>query len=285
MRTKFTKTVSREIDNIYKEFEDLFTHCIHNAQSSCYDSDLIKISELTEFQIIRDNKFLEREFEEVINSIKTHLIEQLKLFEPFAFISFIKEQDENYNDYLPDVRKNINYKNYLKWIVGISDESILNEKFMPSEGYNEYLKYVFEIYQSYYEKLKIESSLLFENYKEIISKNYTKENEEVITLDFRSIFNPANNSHQVCIDMLEDLEITHNGTCRLTKGKASPLIGAISAMKLTPFFFKQDFTDMELLNYFNGYLSTDYKTFARRGDMFESNYEDAATFIKRYFKK
>jgi len=104
-------------------------------------------------------------------------------------------------------------------------------------------------------------------------------------VDFQSIFNPNNNSFNTCIELLEDLEITVNGVCRLTIGKASPLIGAIAAMKDTLNFFKQDFTDMELLSFFNRHLDTDYKTFARRGKLFESNYDDAKNFIKDYFKK
>lgn len=102
---------------------------------------------------------------------------------------------------------------------------------------------------------------------------------------FQSIFNPDNNAYQVCIDLLEDLEVTVNGTCRLTIGKAVPLVGAIAAMKETPHFFKQDFNDKELLSYFNGHLNTEYKTFARRGKSFESDYDDAKTFIRNNFRK
>lgn len=112
-----------------------------------------------------------------------------------------------------------------------------------------------------------------------------KQPEKKQTPDFQSIFNPNNNSYKVCIDLLEDLEITVNRVCRLTIGKAGPLIGAIAAMKDTLKFFKQDFTDMELLTFFNRHLDTDYKTFARRGKLFESSYEDAEDFIRFHFKK
>jgi hypothetical protein len=282
---KFTKIVTKDIENIYKEFEGLFIDCIHNAECSCYDNEFKKITELTVFQIIRDNHFLDREFEKVINSLKNHLIEQLKLFEPFPFISFIEKQDENYINYLPDARKEVNYKNYLLWIVGKGDESILNENFKPSEEHIEYLKYIFGIYQIYYEKLKIESGLLFEKYKNIIGKNYTEGTDKVVKIDFESIFNPQNNAYQVCIELLEDLQITINGVSKMTEGRMGLLSGAIIAMKEKKGrFFKQDFTDMELLNYFNAHLNTNYKALNKRSNAFDESKGHSKNFIENYTK-
>jgi hypothetical protein len=103
--------------------------------------------------------------------------------------------------------------------------------------------------------------------------------------EFKGIFNPNNNAYQVCLDLLEDLEITISGNCRLTEGKAGPLIGAIAAMKDTTHFFKQDFTDMGLLEYFNSYLNTKYSTINKRSNEFKATYPEAKAFLKANFKK
>jgi hypothetical protein len=103
------------------------------------------------------------------------------------------------------------------------------------------------------------------------------------TPNFEGIFNPKNNSYKVCIDLLEDLEITVDGVCRLTKGKAGPLVGAILAMKETPNFFKQDFTQKELLTYFNSHLDTSFTTLDKRSKESKFSYDDAKRFIKSCF--
>jgi hypothetical protein len=105
------------------------------------------------------------------------------------------------------------------------------------------------------------------------------------TPNFEGIFNPKNNSYKVCIDLLEDLEITVDGVCRLTKGKAGPLVGAILAMKETPNFFKQDFIQKELLTYFNSHLDTSFTTLDKRSKESKSSYDDAKRFIKSCFLK
>jgi len=105
------------------------------------------------------------------------------------------------------------------------------------------------------------------------------------TPNFEGIFNPNNNSYKVCIDLLEDLEITVDGVCRLTKGKAGPLVGAILAMKETPNFFKQDFIQKELLTYFNSHLDTSFTTLDKRSKESKSSYDDAKRFIKSCFLK
>lgn len=128
--------------------------------------------------------------------------------------------------------------------------------------------------------------LFFDRFIELeIEKLKIELNSTNTTPNFQSIFNPNNNAFNVCIELLEDLEITVDSVCRLKAGKAGPLFGAIAAMRDTHLFFKQDFKDMELLEFFNGHLKTDYKTFNKRGNDYESGYDDAKTFLKLYFKK
>ncbi len=164
---KFTKTVNKEIENIYKEFEDLFTDCVHNAEFKCIENEFSKELDLPTFDIIRNNRFLELEFEEVIKSIKLHLVEQFKPLTPISLISFIQKQDEYYSQFLPNLRKRINYINYVQQIIYLGDGSLVND-FKPSEKHIQYLKFVFGTYEAYYFELKKECDLLFEKYREIL---------------------------------------------------------------------------------------------------------------------
>ena len=107
----------------------------------------------------------------------------------------------------------------------------------------------------------------------------------IIKPNFKDIFNPNNNSFQVCIDLLEDLEITINGLNRLKSGKVGALSATIVATKETIYFFKQTFTDKELLKYFNTHLNTDSKYINKRTKEFKASYHEAKAFIKTNFKK
>jgi hypothetical protein len=162
---KFTKVVNKDIENIYKEFEDLFTDCVQNAEFSCIENEFSKGLDLPTFDIIRNNRFLELGFEEVIKSIKMHLAEQFKPLTPISLISFIQKQDEYYSVYLPKVRKKINYANYVNHIIYLGDEPF---DFKPSENHIEFLKFVFGTYEAYYFELKKACDLLFEKYREIL---------------------------------------------------------------------------------------------------------------------
>lgn len=128
--------------------------------------------------------------------------------------------------------------------------------------------------------------LLFDRFIELeIEKLKIELNSTNTNFSLKSIFNPQSNAYNVCIELLEDLEVTVNGECRLTVGKAGPLIGAITAMKETPYFFKQDFTDIELLGYFNSHLNTTYSTFNKRSSEFKASYPEAKAFLKANFKR
>jgi hypothetical protein len=129
--------------------------------------------------------------------------------------------------------------------------------------------------------------LLFDRFIELeIEKLKIELNTTNTNSNFQSIFNPNNNAYNVCIDLLEDLQITFNGECKLTKGRIGLLTGAISAMKeKNSSFFKQDFTEIELLNYFNTFLNTNYKTFSKRNEDFGPAKGSSKTFIDTYLKK
>lgn len=102
---------------------------------------------------------------------------------------------------------------------------------------------------------------------------------------FKNIFNEGKNAYDVCIELLENLEITINGIPRVKTGRAGNLMGAIIAMKETPHFFKQEFTENDLLKYFNTHLGTNFKTLAKRSKDYPVSYDESKRFIKNTFKK
>jgi hypothetical protein len=144
MRKKFTEIVSRDIDNIYKEFEDSFIECIHYSESITAES-------------------LEVELREVISSIIEKLCRQLDKLGHTKLKSFVKRQQLYYAEYLPSKRKEVNYKNYLLWIVAHGDESILDGSYKASEKEIDYLKDVFNTYESCFFDLKAECESYFQN--------------------------------------------------------------------------------------------------------------------------
>jgi hypothetical protein len=104
-----------------------------------------------------------------------------------------------------------------------------------------------------------------------------KENE------LKSIFsNEA--AFQICIDLLDDLEITIEGNSR-EKIKPGKLSGAIMAMKETPGLFKVDtITEKELIGYFNTYLQTSIKSMYKRSKSFDEAFDDAKNYLKQNYK-
>lgn len=86
--------------------------------------------------------------------------------------------------------------------------------------------------------------------------------------------------------LLEDLEITIDGKPNTTPGKVGKLTGLITAIKKTPGMLKLDRpTDQLLLNYFNSYLNTKYKTFSKRNKDYKESVDTSNRYIKQTFKK
>ncbi|MFN6387453.1 MAG: hypothetical protein ACK4X2_03975 [Bacteroidota bacterium] len=144
MRKKFLEIVSRNIDNIYKEFEDSFIECIHYSESITAES-------------------LEVELREVISSIIEKLCRQLDKLGHTKLKSFVKRQQLYYAEYLPSNRMQVNYNKYLLWIVAHGNESILDGSYKASEKEIDYFKGVFKIYESCFFDLKAECESYFEN--------------------------------------------------------------------------------------------------------------------------
>ena len=144
MRKRFSEIVSRDIDNIYKEFEDSFIECIHYSESPRAET-------------------LEVELREVISSIIEKLCRQVDNLGHTKLKSFIKRQELNYAEYLPSKRKEVNYNKYLLCIVANGNEKIFDGSYKPSEKEIDYLKGVFNTYESSFFELKAECESYFEN--------------------------------------------------------------------------------------------------------------------------
>lgn len=103
------------------------------------------------------------------------------------------------------------------------------------------------------------------------------------------IFNEKNNAFEVCKGLFEYHEITIDGKLnpyKLKKGRVGTLTGLITAIKETPGMLKLDnATELQLLNYFNAYLNTDYKTFSKRNNYYQESIDTSHRFIKQNFKK
>jgi hypothetical protein len=106
------------------------------------------------------------------------------------------------------------------------------------------------------------------------------------TFKLAAIFNDKNNAYEVCINLLDDLEIIIDGKVNMKDGRAGKLIGLISAIKETPAMLKLEKpSDKQLLSYFNSHLNTSYKTFGKRSEDYSNSKDEAERYIKNYFKK
>lgn len=105
-------------------------------------------------------------------------------------------------------------------------------------------------------------------------------------LKLKDIFDDKNNAYQVCIDLMEDLEITNQGRPIMTPKNLYRLKGLIIAIKETPGMLKlNNPSNIFLLKYFNAHLNTEYSSFSKRGPRFDESLDDAKTYIKTHFKR
>jgi len=129
------------------------------------------------------------------------------------------------------------------------------------------------------------SGLLIKNEIDEIKKKMKPQGDEK-KLKLASIFKDSNNAYSVCMELMEDLEITIDGNPNTSPGRVGKLTGLITAIKETPSMLKLDNpTDKLLLSYFNSHLKTSYSSFSKRNEDYESSKDDAKRYIKIHFKK
>lgn len=161
---KFTKTVNKEIENIFEEFEDLFITCIKAAE---FNDIITEFDEgTTTLERWKNYNLLEREFDIVIESIKVQLIKQFNKVGPFELISFTEMQNLYFVEWLSETRKKRLYNVYLYVIVGEGDRTVF-DNFKPTKDHAEFINYIFSAYEIYYNKLKNECDILFDKYLEL----------------------------------------------------------------------------------------------------------------------
>lgn len=118
-------------------------------------------------------------------------------------------------------------------------------------------------------------------YEKVVSRLIERETR----LTFDEIFYNTR-TKELCIELLEDLEITVEGKPNnLTRFDAGKIAGAIIAMKKRFKFFKTDFTEAQLLKYFSDFLETPFKRYRKNTRQFREAYEDSDDFLKKRFNK
>jgi hypothetical protein len=103
------------------------------------------------------------------------------------------------------------------------------------------------------------------------------------TPSLESIFISTNNSYQLCLELLEDLQLTIDGVPNIKKGRIGKLTGLITALKETPNILKgYKHTNDFLLQVFNTHLKSNFKTFSKRNEDFNESHDDAKKHLKKY---
>lgn len=174
-----TEVVPKKIENVYGEFESMLNTAIHYAEIGCNEYKEFKYKSTDTHQFIIENKLLDNELEEGIRDLINLLIEQIKDYSAIWLQSFILKQGVYYKDYFPNKRKSEIYRAYLEFnSVRYGDESVLKECVSLSESEKVYMKYIYERYKHFYEKLYKSVNDLFKNYKAL----KVKTNKQTLSL-------------------------------------------------------------------------------------------------------
>jgi len=144
------------IENLFEEFEDNIIYVSHYSESEFYDFDI----KANHFEYLVENKVIENNFQSVINSLKLHLLDQLKNNNTNELISFFQKQEIYFNMFLPDKRKKEIYNQYLTINIASGDESILTSNYILSKYERQFIKLIFDEYSLAYNQLNNELSSL-----------------------------------------------------------------------------------------------------------------------------
>jgi hypothetical protein len=124
---------------------------------------------------------------------------------------------------------------------------------------------------------------IIQTYIDDLENRNEKNNSTKTTPSLESIFISTNNSYQLCLELLEDLQLTIDGVPNIKKGRMGKLTGLITALKDTPFILKgYKHTNDFLLQVFNTHLKSNFKKLSKRNEDFEESYDDAKKYLKKY---
>jgi hypothetical protein len=125
-----------------------------------------------------------------------------------------------------------------------------------------------------------------------IVKKISREIKMLITEDgappkeensFTLIFNK--DRFQICLGLLEHMQITLNGKYDLNPKQAAILTGTIVAIKKSGRMLNDDYSEKKLLQYFNAYLGTHISyPFNKNTDTYTLSKEQAEIYLKRNAK-
>ncbi|HRO47326.1 hypothetical protein [Agriterribacter sp.] len=114
------------------------------------------------------------------------------------------------------------------------------------------------------------------------AKQLSKANKDALpppALELSKIF-VGESEFSLCLNVLEDVEVTRNGNCIL-KGRGGNLFGVVVAVNEAPGLLKQKFSNRnDLLQYFNRFLETSFKEVDTRSQSYQESYDAARRYIK-----
>ncbi|HPS51530.1 MAG TPA: hypothetical protein PK892_12560 [Bacteroidales bacterium] len=169
--TIFTKeiTTPREVDNIYQEFENLFSETIRSVESDWDDKKHSMVDYTLEYII--DKRLFEDHYVFLINEIKKHILEQLSTYNTIQLISFVEKQRINFKLFTPELRKRHLYNDYLVMNIAMGDESILKQNYKLSDYQSSMVRHAYKTHSDAYCALGNEMEALFTSFFTIIQKS------------------------------------------------------------------------------------------------------------------
>ena len=167
----FTTTIEtpRDVENIYKEFENFFSDSIREVQIE-WNDDEERFYDIS-FENIVKKKLFEGHYIFLINEIKKHILEQLSKYNSIQLLSFVEKQRIHYDSFLPEKRKKNLYEDFLVMNVSMGDESILSSNYKLTEGERSMVKHAYEKYSEAYLLLNQEMEVVFTTFLTFIKQS------------------------------------------------------------------------------------------------------------------
>jgi hypothetical protein len=226
---------------------------------------------------------LQREAQETYKTITNQLGNAVTRFQK-AIEEAIQEDDiEKLEDIRSQIlrlifklRKDMNNPHNPDIVTVLSEFEVVQDgkKFTVNEGLEERMK---NNYNSTIETLNDMVAILNDRVS-----NYESKDTPIIKL--RSIFKNET-YYNLCLELMEELDIIKDGINILPKGRIGKLTGAIDAMSSYAMFNIENPSQKQLLIYFNGFLKTDYTDFSKRNKDYEPSLDAAKRFLKGKLKK
>lgn len=196
--TKFTIPTPKEFENIFLEFEYTLVPSLFDAEGECYEKEIEIIDGMEYVQhlplkgdlltIMKEKKTLETNFNNIVKDIINHLIEQLEKYDAGKLGSFFYKNKNYFNEYKPENRKQALLEGFLYGLYPghfIHNNNI--KDFVFDNESTELAKYVYELYNVYYQSLYNEFEKIIPNYLNQPQLPKTKQDTATFTNNFDNI--------------------------------------------------------------------------------------------------